>query len=354
MADLREGSLTELGLQPLEDAFGVAGVAARCEHAESSAADAARQVVVAGRLEEHPCDPGEHVVGGEMADAGVDRRQPVDVDDEERQRPPRPAGARDLALEQRVEGAPVVDPCQRVELRDGIRLAELERGLEGGPGPVDDVLERGDVGLAEAAVRRARQDGEHARSVGNVEERHGEPRADRVPARRRLRLTVERDLERAGAAVVGDAHPADLRHFRLRQPHGRQDGFPLRSRDDRDRGVDRHPLPRDLEHAHDSVLGQRVRGRGRCGCRGRCLGGHLNGLRRARRHEVDPVVQRLRELAEPVVVAAEHDADDLLLTPQEATGGQEEQGHAEHGQDDGCGVDSDGHRSQATPRTHEL
>ena len=93
----------------------------------------------------------------------------------------------DLAVEERVEGRTVVEIRQRIALGHGIRLAELERRLERRTRDAEDVLERGDVDLAELTVRRPREHGEHAGLVRRVEERDGEAVADRVAVARACR-----------------------------------------------------------------------------------------------------------------------------------------------------------------------
>ncbi len=96
----------------------------------------------------------EHLVRREMSDACVDRREPVDVEHEEGELLSPCACSRDLEVEQRMERRAVVEIRERVALRDGIRLAQLERRLQGGTADAEDVFERGDVDLAEPSVRR--------------------------------------------------------------------------------------------------------------------------------------------------------------------------------------------------------
>ena len=91
----------------------------------------ARHVARAGDVVQHAGHGREDVVGGEMPDARVDRRQTVDVEDEERSicsRRPR-ACAADLTVEERMEGRAVVEIGQRVALGDGIGLAGLPATL---------------------------------------------------------------------------------------------------------------------------------------------------------------------------------------------------------------------------------
>ena len=99
-----------------------------CEstHAEAAAADPARQVARPGHVVQHARDRREHVVGGEVADARVDRREAVDVEHEQCERLAPASGAADLAVEKRVERRAVVEIGQRVALGNRIGLAKLE------------------------------------------------------------------------------------------------------------------------------------------------------------------------------------------------------------------------------------
>jgi hypothetical protein len=138
--------------QALEELLGARRISAGQEHREAPASDTAGDVVPAGRLSEPSGDLGEHSIRSEVAEPSVERRQPVDVEHQERERVRAEASPPDLALEQRLERTPVVELGQRIELRDRIRLAQCERRLECRPGAGHDVLERGDVGIAELAV----------------------------------------------------------------------------------------------------------------------------------------------------------------------------------------------------------
>ena len=75
---------------------------------------------------EDPRDRREDAVGGEVADSCVDRRQPIDVEHEERNVLAPTARSPDLAVEQRVERGPVVEIREWIALRNGVRLAKLE------------------------------------------------------------------------------------------------------------------------------------------------------------------------------------------------------------------------------------
>ena len=154
----------------------------REDDAEAAAADAARQVTRAGDVVQDRAMRREHVVRGEVADPRVDRREPIDVEHEQGHLLAPASSTSDLEVEERVEGRSVVELRQRVALRHGIGLPELERGLERRSADAEDVLERRDVDLAEPAVGRSRQHGEHARIGRRVHERHREAAADRVVA----------------------------------------------------------------------------------------------------------------------------------------------------------------------------
>ena len=70
-----------------------------------------------------------------------------------------------------------------------------------------------------------------------------------LPSRGRV-VSVERDLDRACAAVVRHSEPSDLRYLALREADCRQDRLLLRP-DDRDRGIGGRLLARELEDADD-------------------------------------------------------------------------------------------------------
>ncbi len=239
-----------------------------------------------------------------------------------------------------MERPPVVELGQRIELGHGIRLVQLERGLEREARSVDDVLERRDVLLAEPAVGCARQDGEHPRIRLLAKKRDGEPRADRLAAGRCLGLAVERDLQRPRAAVVGDAHASDLRDLGLGQPDRRENRLALRIGDHGHGRVDPHALSCELEQAHHAVLGNR---------------GHVpfGGDRLLLMVELDAgeaVVQRLRELGEPVVVTAQQRDHDLLLATEHPPDCDEEQADAQQCKSDGQGVDRNRHVVVGDPK----
>ena len=115
--ELRERALAERCLQAVEERLGVAAVRDGEQHAEAAAADAARQVARAGHVVEHARDRGEHLVGCEVADARVDRREAVDVEHEQRERLTSSSRSSDLAVEQGVERGPVVEIRQRIAIR---------------------------------------------------------------------------------------------------------------------------------------------------------------------------------------------------------------------------------------------
>ena len=255
-----------------------------------------------------------------MADARVDRREAVDVEHEQRELLASASGSADLAVEQGVEGRAVVEVRQRIAIGHGIRLAQLERRLERRTRHAQDVLERGDVDLAELAIRRPREHGEHAGLVRRVEERDREPVADRVAVARGV-VSVERDLDRACAAVVRHSEPSDLRYLALGEADCRQDRLLLRP-DDGNRGIGGRLLARELEHADDvRVIGPFDR---------RCVDGGSRDRRGDSRRErlVERVAQRLRELREAVVVALEHRRDDLLVAAEHAAEREDEEREA--------------------------
>ena len=121
--DLRERLLAQRRLQALEEPLGLAGVSAGKERSEAAASDPAGKVVMAGDVTKQGSDLHEDVIGREMPDARVDRRQPVDVEHEQRQRLAPSARATELAVEQRMERSTVVELGQGVELGHGIGLA---------------------------------------------------------------------------------------------------------------------------------------------------------------------------------------------------------------------------------------
>ena len=105
--------LPEVGLEPLEEPLGVTARALRYEHAEAPASDPARQIPLPAGDAEPGCDLGEDGVRREVPDLCVQGREPVDVEHDERERLVRAPGPPDLAVEQRVEGLPVVELGQR-------------------------------------------------------------------------------------------------------------------------------------------------------------------------------------------------------------------------------------------------
>ena len=64
---------------------------------------------------------------------------------------------------------------------------------------------------------------------------------------------------------------------------------------------------------------------------------------------VDRIVQGLRELGEPVVVAAEHRGHDLLLPAQQAPDRDEEEDDARRCERNGGRVDRDRHLERPLP-----
>ena len=164
----------------------------------------------------------------------------------------------DLEVEERVEGRSVVEVGERVAFGHRVGLAELERGLERRSADAEHVLERRDVDLAEAAIRRARQHREHPRVGRRVHQRHREAAADRSWRRWRV-VAVEGHLDGARAAVVRDAEAADL----VRPPPARdrpsRGSARLRAHD-RDGRVGGGLLASELEDADDArvVRGSRA------------------------------------------------------------------------------------------------
>ena len=122
-------------------------------------------------------------------------------------------------------------------------------------------------------------------------------------------VPVERHLDRASAAVVGDSEAADLGDLGLREADGGEDGLLLRA-DDGDRGVGVGLLARELEHADDvRMVGRLDRSRVE-----RAPGDRRRDPRR--KSLVQRVRERLRELRQPVVVALKHRRHDLLVPAQ--------------------------------------
>ncbi len=121
-ADIADRMALELGPEGLEELPSVDGLGPRAEDGELAAAEAKR-IVEAVRHDAEPFRKLEqHAVGREDADPRVERRQAVDVDDEQRQRLTRQARADDLALENGRERLPVEEVRQHVELRHDVRL----------------------------------------------------------------------------------------------------------------------------------------------------------------------------------------------------------------------------------------
>jgi hypothetical protein len=180
--------------------------------------------------------------------------------------------------------------------------------------------------------------------VRRLEERHREAVANRRRAGRSVGLAVERHLDRAGAAVVGDAEPAHLGGLVLGEPDGGENRLLARVGDDRDRRIGGGVLSRDLEQAHDVPVLEWRRASTRAG---HCQSRSARGLRdrgedavRERRHGV---VQGLRELRQAVVIAFEHRRDDLLVTAEQPTDRDGEEGDAGGREDDRHDVGHDGH-----------
>ena len=93
---------------------------------------AAREISRSRGIVQHAGDLGEHAVGGELAELGVELGQTVDVEHEQSEWLAPSSRAGDLALQERVEGGSVVERRQRIALRHRVRLTQLERGLECG------------------------------------------------------------------------------------------------------------------------------------------------------------------------------------------------------------------------------
>ena len=119
-------ALLQRDLESIEETLGVAAVGLREHHAEPAACDPAGKVARADQVVQHASDRRENVVGGEVADARIDRREAVDVEDEQRERLASASGAADLEVEKRVESRAVVEIGQRVALGNRIGLAKLE------------------------------------------------------------------------------------------------------------------------------------------------------------------------------------------------------------------------------------
>ena len=139
-------------LDPPVELVGLAEPGLGEDHRELVAADAARNVGAADDAE-HPLGRlGEHAVAGEVADPLVDRLEVVEVDEHEAEAPVVAVRARDLAGQDLVEVAAVVQAGQRVEVGHSPGLAEAKRVVEGGAGAPGDILDLVPDVLGELAV----------------------------------------------------------------------------------------------------------------------------------------------------------------------------------------------------------
>jgi hypothetical protein len=134
----------------------------RKDHRELVAADPAGDVGTAhdgphalGRL-------GEHRIPGEVADPVVDLLEVVEVEDDQRQPPLVPMGARDLPRQRLMEVAAVVEARKRVEVGELPGFAEAASVLDRRHGPYGERLELANVVVLERVVRRPREDREVA------------------------------------------------------------------------------------------------------------------------------------------------------------------------------------------------
>ena len=142
------------------------------------------------------------------------------------------------------------------------------------------------------------------------------------------RSPANADLDRAGAAVVGKAHPRDVVRLRLREADRGDDRRPLAAGDEGDRAVGRGPLARQLERTHHRLgivleLERRERAR---------------ALERGER-----VAQHLREAGETVVVAAEHRLRHVRLAGEQSADREDEERDREP---------REGERRDRDPRRH--
>ena len=123
-------------------------------------------------------DHEERSVRCQPADLRVERGQPLDIDEQEEERAMRSAGPGDLTLEDRLEGAPVVEACEEVELGYHVGLPEVQGSGDRRARSGHDLGERGDIVLAEPALRLAGQDAE--KTVWPSSPRRGRTRPARI------------------------------------------------------------------------------------------------------------------------------------------------------------------------------
>jgi len=132
--------------------------------ANSSPADAARNVRRCGSPHGRVRRLGEHRVAGKVADTVVHDLEVVEVEDDEGEPAVVAVRAGALAGKRLVEVPPVVEPGERIEVCELARLPELPGVLDCGGRPVGQLLELADVIVPEPPRPVARVDGEGSRS----------------------------------------------------------------------------------------------------------------------------------------------------------------------------------------------
>ena len=158
--------------QPRGETERIAGVARRHDHAELLAADAADDIRASHGLARETGELHEQLVTGAVAVDVVDALEVVEVEHQHRHRVVRARGARQLRAEAVVEEAVVVEPGQRVGLREmleprtDLRVVERQRGRVAEPlGELELVLGEGCVCPepvdVERALERAARDQRH-------------------------------------------------------------------------------------------------------------------------------------------------------------------------------------------------
>ena len=165
----------ELAAERLEELARIDPLGARTHDREPAAAEPERVVEPVHDRAEALGELEQHAVRREDADAGVERRQTVDVDQEERQRLARESGPHDLALEHGRERLAVEQVRQHVELGHDVRVLEVECTRDRRAGDADEAVERIDVLFAEAPGAVAGEDAEEALRRLVAEERQDEP-----------------------------------------------------------------------------------------------------------------------------------------------------------------------------------
>ena len=140
----------------------VGRVASAPDHREPAACEPERVVEAVDVGAEPLGDRQQGPVGGESADLRVERREAVDVDEQEEERALGETRPSDLVIEDGLEGVVVVEPGEQVELGHHVGLAQVERPRDRRAGARHELVERGDVVLAEPAALVTGEDAEEA------------------------------------------------------------------------------------------------------------------------------------------------------------------------------------------------